>query len=87
MPGHKSITGNKQADQAAKAAAMLNIPPRIPKMRSAQYRTIQSMTKINWETEWRTGRENARRLRQMSQHPDTTGPKLYGTLQQRKHVV
>jgi ribonuclease HI len=88
VPGHKSITGNEQADQAAKAVAIPNTLPHTPKMRSAQYRSIQSMAKTNWETEWRTGRENAKRLRCMSQHPDTTsGPKLYGTLQQRKHVV
>ena len=42
------------------------------------------MAKTNWETEWKTGRENERRLR----HPrTTTGPKLYGTLQKRKHAV
>ena len=89
VPGHKSITGNEHADKAAKAAATTaNIPPRTSKMRSAQCRSIQCMAKLNWETEWKTGRENAKRLRHMSQHPDTTtGPKLYGTLHQRKHVV
>ena len=58
-------------------------------MKSAQNRSIQSMAKTKWETEWQTGRENARRLRNMSQHPDTTtGPTLYGALQQPwKHVV
>ena len=46
------------------------------------------MVKTNWEIEWRTSRENAKRLRRMSQHPDvSTGPKLYGILQQRKHMV
>ena len=46
------------------------------------------MAKIKWETEWKMGRENARRLRNMSQYPGTTtGPKLYEALQQRKHVV
>ena len=45
------------------------------------------MTKTKWEAKWRTGRENARRLRNMSQYPEiTTGPKLYGALQ-RKHVI
>jgi hypothetical protein len=57
-------------------------------MRSAQNRSIQTTTKIKWETEWKTGRQNAIRLRNMSQYPDTTtGPELYGELQQRKHVV
>ena len=89
VPGHKSISGNEHADHAAKAAATPNTLPRnTPRMKSAQRSSIQSMAKINWETEWRTGRENARRLRSMSQHPDTTtGLKLYKTLQQRKHVV
>jgi len=45
------------------------------------------MTNSQWETEWKTGKENAKRLRAMSQYPGTTtGPKLYGELQ-RKHVV
>ena len=57
-------------------------------MKSAQNQSIKTMAKNKWEIEWKTGRENARRLRSMSQHPDTTtGLKLYGTLQQRKHVV
>ena len=34
------------------------------------------------------GRENARCLRNMSQYPGIiTGLKLYGVLQQRKHVI
>ena len=84
VPGHKSITGNEHADQAAKAAATPNTLSRnTPRMQSAQRSSIQCMTKTQWETEWKTGRENAMRLRRMSQHPDTTtGPKLYGTLQQ-----
>ena len=45
------------------------------------------MMKTNWETEWKTSRENARRLRKMSKYPGTvTGLELYGALQ-RKHVV
>ncbi len=45
------------------------------------------MTKTKWETEWKMGKENARRLRSMSQYPGTTtGLKLYGTLK-RKQVV
>src|SRR5204862_6747452 len=61
-------------------------PPTIG-MKSAQNGSIQSMIKTKWETECKTGKVNARRLRSMSQHPGTTtGLKLYGTLQ-RKHVV
>ena len=46
------------------------------------------MTKIKWETEWKTGKKTAMRLRNMSQHlGTTTGPKLYGVLQQRKHII
>ena len=83
-----NIDGNEQADKAAKAAAVPNTTPTATRMRSAQYTSIQSMTKAEWKNEWITGRENARRLRSISQYPDTTtGPKLYGTLQQRKHVV
>ena len=87
VPGHMNIEGNEQADQAAKAAAMSNTNPPTIKMKSAQNRSIQSMTNTQWETEWKTGKENAIRLRAMSQYPGTTtGPKLYGELQ-RKHVV
>ena len=88
VPGHMNIKGNEQADQAAKAAAMPTTTPPSTKMKSAQKRSIQSMTKAQWETEWKLGRENARRLRNMSQQPGTTtGLKLYGELQHRKHVV
>ena len=88
VPGHMNIKGNERADQAAKAAAIPNTtsPPTII-MKSAQNQSIKTMAKNKWEIEWKTGRENARRLRNMSQHPDTTTElKLYGTLQ-RKHVV
>ena len=45
------------------------------------------MVETKWETEWKTGTENARRLRSMSQYPGTSrGLKLYGTLE-RKHAV
>ena len=45
------------------------------------------MTKTKWKTEWKTGKENARRLRNMSQYPGTTtGLKLYGNLK-RKQVI
>jgi hypothetical protein len=88
VPGHKNVEGNEQADQAAKAAASPSTTSPNKIMRSAQNRSIQSMARIKWETEWKTGRENARRLRNMSQYPGTTtGPELYGALQQRKHVV
>ena len=83
-----NIKGNERADQAAKAAAIPNTTlPSIITMKSAQNQTIKTMAKNKWEIEWKTGRENARRLRSMSQHPGTTtGLKLYGTLQ-RKYVV
>ena len=87
VPGHMNIEGNEQADQAAKVTAMSNTNPPTIKMKSAQNRSIQSMTNTQWETEWKTGKENAKRLRAMSQYPGTaTGPKRYGELQ-RKHVV
>ena len=45
------------------------------------------MVKDKWETEWKIGKENARKLRNMSQYPGTSrGIKLYGGLE-RKHVV
>ncbi len=48
---------------------------------------IQIMTETKWETEWKTGKENARWLNSMSQYPDTTtGLKLYETLK-RKQVM
>ena len=85
--GHKDIDGNEQADQAAKTAVTSNTTLPNIIMKSAQNRSIQSMVKIKWEFEWETGKENARRLRSMSQHPGTSrGLKLYGTLE-RKHVV
>ena len=88
VPGHKNIDGNEQADQAAKAAAISCTTLHNTTMKSAQYRSIKSMTKSKWQNEWKTGRENARRLQKMSQHPDTTtGPELYSVLQQRQDVV
>ena len=87
VPGHMNIEGNEQADQAAKTAATSNTMPPTIKMKSAQSRSIKSRTNTQRETEWKTGKENAKRLRAMSQYPGTTtGPKLYGELQ-RKHVV
>jgi ribonuclease HI len=87
VPGHESVQGNELADQAAKTATAPNATRPIIRMKSAQNRSIKAMMKSNWETEWKTGRENARRLRKMSQYPGTTtGLKLYGVLQ-RKHVV
>jgi ribonuclease HI len=66
VPGHKNIVGNEQADQAAKAAATPRATTPNTTMRSAQNRSIQTMTKIKWETEWKAGRQNAKRLRNMS---------------------
>ena len=87
VPGHKDIDGNEQADHAAKVAATSSTTPPIIKMKSAQNRSIQSMVKTKWETEWKTGKENTRRLRSMSRFPGTCrGLKLYGSLE-RKHIV
>ena len=88
VPGHENVEGNEQADQAAKTAAIPRSTLLTTRMRSAQKRSIKSMMRAKWETEWRTGKTNAKRLRKMSQQPGiTTGLKLYGTLQQRQHVV
>ena len=88
VPGHMNIEGNELADKTAKAAAISATIPIATRMKSAQYASIQAMANTKWRNEWTTGRENARHLRRISQHPDvTTGPKLYGTLQQRKHVA
>ena len=87
VPGHKNVQGNKRADQAAKAAAEPNSTKPAKRMKSAQKRSIKSMTKTKWDTDWRNGRENARHLRKMSKHPDAgTGLMLYGALQ-RKQVA
>src|SRR5205814_3245542 len=43
-PGHKDIEGNEQADQAAKTAATPSITPPKIRMKSAQNRSIQTMT-------------------------------------------
>jgi hypothetical protein len=61
--GHKNFESNERADQAAKAAVIST----TTKMKSAQNRSIQSMAKTKWETEWKTGRETARQLRNISQ--------------------
>ena len=56
-------------------------------MKSAQNRSIQSMIKTKWEIELKMGKENARRLRSITQYPDTSRElKLYETLE-RKHVI
>ena len=59
VPGHKDIEGNEQADQAAKTAATSSTMPPNIRMKSAQNRLIQSMTKTKWETDWKMGKENA----------------------------
>jgi hypothetical protein len=86
VPGHKIVEANERADRAPKAAAASCATPPTTIMKSAQNRSIQSMTKTKWETEWKTGGENARRLRNMSQHPDTTaGPTLCKILSNASH--
>ena len=86
--GTQEHEGNEQADQAVKMPAIPSMTSPNITMKSAQNRSIQSMAKIKWEFEWRTGRENEKRLQNMSEYPDTiTRPGLYGALQERKHVV
>ena len=81
VPGHTNITGNERADQGAKVVASPSTTPSNIRMKSAQNRSIQTMTKTKWEIEWKMGKTNARRLRSMSQYPGTTtGLKLYGKL-------
>ena len=53
VPGHKNIEGDEQADLAAKAAAASSANLPTTKMKSAQNRSIQSMTKTKWETKWK----------------------------------
>src|SRR5437762_2747575 len=46
------------------------------------------MTKIKWEMKWKIGKENARRLCNMSQYPDIiTGLKLYEKLKQKQVIL
>jgi ribonuclease HI len=78
VSGHKNIEGNEQAEQTAKTTANLGTTSPNAIMRSAQRRSIQSMARTKWENEWKTGRQNAKRLRSMSQYPGTTTrPELY----------
>ena len=51
QPGHKDIEGNEQADQAAKTAATSSTTPPNIRMKSAQNRSMQSMTKTIWNSE------------------------------------
>ena len=75
-------------DQAAKTAATSStMPPKI-RMKLAHNRSIQTMTKTKWEMEWKMGKENARRLHNMSQYPSIiTGLKLYGKLKWKQVVM
>ena len=88
VPGHQNIDGNERADQAAKTAASPNNTSPSIRMRSPQKRAIQTEMKTQWDVEWKTGKNTAKRLRHMSQQPGaTTGFKLYGCMQKREHVV
>lgn len=84
-----NIEGNEQADNAAKAAAEAATSDIIPfiRLKSAQCLSIQAIANNKWKPESTTSRQNARRLRNMSQCPDITRPKLYDELQPRKLVV
>ena len=69
VPGHKNIEGDEQADLAAKAAAASSANLPTTKMKSAQNRSIQSMTKTKWETKWKKGRENTKTLEKHEPKP------------------
>jgi hypothetical protein len=71
-------------DRAAKAAATSSTILPTSRTKSAQNRSIHSMIETKLETEWKMGKENARRLRNTSQYPGTTtGLKLYEILKRK----
>ena len=81
VSGYKDIVGNEQADQAAKAAATSSTTALNIRMKSAQNRSIQTMTKTKWEIKWKTGKTNARRLRRRT----GTGADCQSGLTRRAH--
>ncbi len=57
-------------------------------MKSAQYQQIQKETDKQWMKEWRTGKEDARKLRNIHKRPHiATGTKLYQSIKNRKHIA
>jgi len=92
VPGHQDIEGNEKADQAAKHAANNGLAswgrPAFRTMKSAQYQQIQKETDRQWMKEWRTGNEDARKLRNIQKRPHiATGTKLYQSIQNRKYLA
>jgi len=50
-------------------------------MKSAQYQQIQKEINKQWMKEWRTGKEDTRKLRNIHKRPHiTTGIKLYQSI-------
>src|SRR5438045_1735387 len=97
IPGHKGIEGNEKADQEAKQAAeehqnlernSTNDHQRPRAMKAARNAVMKKYIKQQWIETWLTGNENARKLRNIYNRPNTMdGAKLYETLTKRQHVV
>ena len=97
IPGHKGIEGNEKADQEAKQAAeehqnlernSTNDHQRPRAMKAARNAVMKKYIKQQWIETWLTGNENARKLRNIYNRPNTTdGTKVYETLSKRQHVV
>ena len=97
IPGHKGIEGNKKADQETKQAAedhqnsegdAIYNPERPRAIKAARNALIKTHTKQLWRETWLAGNENARKLCNIYNRPNTTdGAKVYKTLSKRQHVV
>ena len=95
IPGHKGIEGNERADQAAKQAteghhdlANGNSQAQPSAMKAARNSVIIKRINQEWRNAWHTGNENARKLRNIYNRPNTVnGAKLYQTIRKRKHAT
>ena len=92
IPGHQNIEENEKADQATKYAANNGlIPwgrPAFRTMKSGQCQQIQKEIDTQWMKEWKTGNEDARKLRNIHKRPNiVTGIKLYHSIKNRKHLT
>ena len=93
IPGHKGIEGNEKADQAAKQATdelanNRNNEPQPSTMKAARKAVIKKHINQEWKNTWLTSNENARKLRNISNRPNTVnGAKLCQTIRKRKHVT